>query len=400
MLVDHITFSKTGGAGRVAGQLFQNQVDLGLDVSLLTLMDTDLRREPLSSPAHSLAAVLDNFLISNGTKKSLGSLLRSKLSAAGTLEIRGDSILHFHWIEGVLTAGDLQEFSRSGRKMVWTMHDMAPLTGFCHHSHGCDGFKVSCSNCPQARPVFRPLVGNAFGDKKNALEETARRLKVVVPSDWMKVRLSESVIFRNHDVRVIANPVSPSMISPSSRLQARKALGIRDDQFVGLTIAEQLDDPNKCVRETVETFFNTLDSLAIDSAYILIGSGGAGIEKDFPKVVRLGQLASQDISKLGPAANVSISMSTAESSGLTIAEAGAMGVLPIARNVGGMPEQIKDGHDGYLCDSFSELSRVISFSVANPSTVNRMGSLARDKILKERAGANVARKYIELYSSL
>lgn len=399
MLVDHITFSRTGGAGRVAGQIFQNQLDLGLDVSLLALMDTDLRREPLSLPAHSLAAVLDNFMVSNGTQKSLGSLLRSKLSAGGALKIRSNSILHFHWVEGVLTVGDVREFSRSGRNMVWTMHDMAPLTGFCHHSHGCDGFKGSCSNCPQARPVFRPLVKSAFREKKIALDETDLRLKVVVPSDWMKVRLSESVIFRNHDVRVIPNPVSPSLISPSSRMQARQALEIKDDQFVGLTIAEQLDDPNKCVRETVETFFNTLDSLSLDGAYILIGSGGAGIEKDFPKVVRLGQLASREISKLGPAANVSISMSIAESSGLTIAEAGVMGVLPIARNVGGMSEQINDGHDGYLCDSFSELSKVISFAVANPTTVNRMGSLARDKMLKERSGANVAAKYIELYSS-
>ena len=397
MLVDHITFSKTGGAGRVAGQIFENQLDLGLDVSLLTVIDTDLRRELLSFPKHSLAAILDNSIISNGAEKSLASLLRSRISTRKSLKIRESSILHFHWIEGVVTVEDIMGYARSGRNMVWTMHDMAPLTGFCHHSHGCDGFHVSCSNCPQARPVFRPIVKRAF-QKKMTLEETACALKIAVPSEWMKMKLKESRIFRNHDVTVIPNPVSASIINSTSREAARRTLGIRDVQFVGLTVAEQLDDPGKCVRETVDAFFRSTDALNIDGLYLLIGSGGVGIEKEFPRVIRLGQLTSAEISKLGPAANVAISMSMAESSGLTLAEAGAMGVLPIARRVGGMSEQIKDGHDGYLCDSLSELSKVLTFAVANATRINVMGSLARNRVLQERNGAYVARRYIDLYA--
>ena len=77
-----------------------------------------------------------------------------------------------------------------------------------------------------------------------------------------------------------------------------------------------------------------------------------------------------------------------------------MGVMPIARRVGGMLEQIRDGQDGLLCDSFSELSRLLSFAVLDRTRVDEMGSLAREKIVKERNGEAVARKYIELYLSL
>jgi glycosyltransferase involved in cell wall biosynthesis len=399
MSVDHITFSRSGGAGRVAERICKGQTELGFDSLLQTAIDTDLWREPFSLPAHTLAAIVDNHAVRANAKKTPTSLFRGSLSTLSRIGVRDNSVLHFHWIEGVVTVEELLNFSRSGREMVWTMHDMIPFTGFCHHSHECVNFENACKKCPQARGPFRGLITKAL-DSKLRLQETSNRLKIAVPSEWMKHKVHSSAIFRNHDVSVIPNPVSNSMLSPASRKEARSRLGIGDEEFVCVSIAEQLDDPSKCIRETVETFFRTIANLNLRGRYLLIGSGGQSIASGFDQISLLGKLSSQEISQLAPAADCAITMSEAESSGMTVVEAGLMGVLPIARRVGGLVELIDEGRDGYLCGSQSELEQIVISLILNRPKGHSLALVARNKNLAARTASKAAQLYIDLYDAI
>jgi glycosyltransferase involved in cell wall biosynthesis len=396
MSVDHITFSRSGGAGRVAERICAGQSELGFDASLQTVIDTDLWREPFSLPAHTVAAMLDNFAIRADVEKTPTSLFRGNLSSLSRIAVRETSVLHLHWVEGVLTVEEILKLTRSGRQIVWTMHDMIPMTGFCHHSHECQNFEDSCQNCPQARRPFRGLVSNSL-DSKLRLRETSNRLQIAVPSEWMKDKVRASAIFRNHDVTVIPNPVSNSMLVPASRKEARSRLGIRDEEFVGVSIAEQLDDPSKCVKETVETFFRAMANLDLRGRYILIGSGGHKLATRFDQISLLGKLSSQEISQVAPAADVAITMSEAESSGMTVVEAGLMGVLPIARRTGGLVEQIDQGNDGYLCTSFADLESVLMSTMVDRTKAQKMALTAKTTHLATRTSSKAAQSYINLY---
>lgn len=399
MSVDHITFSLSGGAGRVAERICRGQSELGFDASLQAVIDTDLWREPYSAPIHALAAMVDNFTIRAKGETTPTSLFRGNLSSVSRITVRETSVLHLHWIEGVVTVEELLRLARSGRQIVWTMHDMIPMTGFCHHSHECVNFENSCQNCPQARRPFHGLVSNAL-DSKLRLRETSNQLRIAVPSEWMKNKVRASAIFRNHEVTVIPNPVSNSMLVPASRTEARSRLGIGDEEFVGVSIAEQLDDPSKCVKETVETFFRTMAKMNLTGRYLLIGSGGHKLAAGFDQISLLGKLSSQEISQLAPAADVAITMSEAESSGMAAVEAGLMGVLPIARRVGGLVEQIDQGNDGYLCDSQADLESVLKSLVLDGSKGQSLALAARSKNLAVRTASKAAQSYINLYDDM
>ena len=155
MQIDHITFSKTGGAGIVAETIAKAQRALGHDVNVQTLVDSDLRSEPLKKPVLTLAAALDEWVLSSHREKTLFSPLRGTLESLDASKIRPDSIVHLHWMPGVMNHQSVKTLLDSGRKVVWTLHDMNPFTGGCHHSHACQQFTQDCSVCPQSKSPFR-----------------------------------------------------------------------------------------------------------------------------------------------------------------------------------------------------------------------------------------------------
>ena len=56
------------------------------------------------------------------------------------------NIVHLHWISGGFV--DIKNLSKINRPIVWTLHDMWPLTGGCHYSNECEKFASECGQCP------------------------------------------------------------------------------------------------------------------------------------------------------------------------------------------------------------------------------------------------------------
>ena len=77
------------------------------------------------------------------------------------MEFREADVVMIHWVcQGFLSLSDVRRILRSGKPVVWTMHDQWPFTGVCHLLLGCDGFAGGCLECPQlrgsmARRIFR-----------------------------------------------------------------------------------------------------------------------------------------------------------------------------------------------------------------------------------------------------
>ena len=63
-------------------------------------------------------------------------------------EFQEADIIHLHWInQGMLSLGDIKRILESGKPVVWTMHDMWPCTGICHHARTCVKFQSECTHC-------------------------------------------------------------------------------------------------------------------------------------------------------------------------------------------------------------------------------------------------------------
>ena len=64
-------------------------------------------------------------------------------------EFQQADVIHLHWInQGMLSLNDIHRILQSGKPVVWTMHDMWPCTGICHHARDCEKFHQECHHCP------------------------------------------------------------------------------------------------------------------------------------------------------------------------------------------------------------------------------------------------------------
>ena len=64
-------------------------------------------------------------------------------------EFQEADVVHLHWInQGFLSLRDLRKILLSGKRVVWTLHDMWPATAICHHAYACEAYHVACHDCP------------------------------------------------------------------------------------------------------------------------------------------------------------------------------------------------------------------------------------------------------------
>lgn len=64
-------------------------------------------------------------------------------------EFQEADVIHLSWInQGMLSLKNIRKIIRSGKPVVWTMHDLWPATGICHYARGCNRYASACGNCP------------------------------------------------------------------------------------------------------------------------------------------------------------------------------------------------------------------------------------------------------------
>ncbi len=395
--VDHISFSSWGGAGSVAATLTAAQRELGIDAVFHSLTDSDLRRKPLANPELTARAVIDKYLVTNREVPTLTSLYRRKTSKFDTSSLRAGAIPHFHWMEGLLTHERLAKLVESDGFGVWTLHDMAPLTGLCHYALECTGFRDNCERCPQAKKVFHSRVAVELSEKRFSLSKVRDRLKITAPSNWSAQKARQSAVFSDFDIRVIPNPVNPRFFSAISQKESREALGLRPNEFVATVVAADLNAPNKQVLSAAQIFLKALDATGVEGKLLLLGNG----HKSFPlrddRFIFAGKKSAYDMSLLLPSANLLISTSIVESAGLTVPEAAALGVPALALGGSAIDEMLIPKKTGYLAATIEEMSAQLIELVTAPQHLASLGAEAKLFSTATFHPASVAKQFQLLY---
>ena len=398
MKIDHITFAPTGGSGLVASLLMRSQGDQNHDVRILTLASSGLRQNPWAHHVLTVRAALDETLIKDPKSPGMMSVARRDYGSNLQASIRPDSVIHLHWVEGVVNHKQIAELLGKGRKIVWTLHDSAPFTGGCHSPMGCSRFTQSCSKCPQVRPAFIPLVSSSHAEiSRNKFN--FKNLRFVAPTNSLARKAISSSLFRGRRLAVIGNPISNEYFSTPDRTLARNRLGISEADFVGVAIAEQLDNPLKQIPQLLEVFYQATQRLNKKAVFILIGSNGRKIAEKHLNCIWVGRLNDEQMTKTIPAADFLISASLSESAGMTVVEAGALGVPTIAIRNGGSEDLIEDGQDGFLVNNLNELGLAIQAASQDRSLLSALGKSARVRAAESRADL-VSARYIDLYNQL
>ncbi|MFM8487337.1 MAG: glycosyltransferase, partial [Bacteroidota bacterium] len=93
-------------------------------------------------------------------------------------------VIHLHWWnQGFLSLRNLEALGRSGKKIVWTLHDMWAFTGGCHYDWGCGRFSDACGKCPYLRFPSEKDLSNQVWKRKKSLYPAG--MEIVTCSKWL-----------------------------------------------------------------------------------------------------------------------------------------------------------------------------------------------------------------------
>ena len=139
------TSERTGGAAVAAGRLEKALLRAGISVSKIVRKDTKLNR--LRFYWERLIIFLCNGL--SRKKLFMVSIANTGEDISSNPLVKEADIIHLHWInQGFLSLNNIKKIVELNKPIVWTMHDMWPCTGICHHAWDCNNFMDECAKCP------------------------------------------------------------------------------------------------------------------------------------------------------------------------------------------------------------------------------------------------------------
>jgi len=361
---------------------------------VVSSIDSTLYEAPFRHPLHTLAAVVDQHLVKRRDFAAPVSLYRNRLHRRLDRDLAGDDVLHIHWPHGLVDVDNLDKLAR-GRPVVWTLHDMAALTGGCHYSLGCSCHRSGTGNCSGVRVPWQGAITRARRSLSNSLHRV-KRLRLVSPSQWLADEATKSEGLGDLPIDVIPNPLAsatPATMVPDS---ARADLAIPSDHTVFLISASNLADPVKAVGDALEGFQSAFSDS--DSATLLVVGRGK-LTTSQKNIRHLGYLDAAAMQTVLGASDYQIVTSLAENQPLAISEAQASGVSLIARNSTGLPEHTNYDADSQLFNSPDELVEVLRSTAEKPRSRQAREELSSMALSRYEPHA-IAQRYVDVYESL
>lgn len=399
-----------GGAAVVTNRLVHALCEIGIDARLIVL-DKQSNDDAVHTVPNSRFATKYSFYrerleiaLSNGfSRKNLfkGSTASTGIDLSILPDIAAADIVVLSWVnQGMISLDGVKKIAQTGKPIVWIMHDMWNLTGFCHHSLGCDHYTAQCGHC-------RFLKGNNASDLSHRAWKKKRTLYDNVPitfiavSNWLAECAKKSSLLANRDVRVIHNafPIDSFSTTPTSRLDL-----IPEDKHIITMGAARLDDPIKGLDMAIEALNIIADnqpSLAQKSLALFFGAlrDRSILSKlRFPHI-HLGMIKDPKlVSEIYAHSTVVISSSHFETLPGTLIEGQAAGALAVSFNQGGQADIINHRKNGYLAQypDTTDLANGITWALQNPADRDSLHEQVRNRF----AADTIARRFESLFHQL
>lgn len=320
-------------------------------------------------------------------------------------------VIHLHWTnQAMLSLHNLQQILRSGKRVVWTMHDMWPFTGVCHQADSCTRWLEGCGSCPQlARPSASDLSVRTFARKRAAY--AARPFTVVGCSQWLSGLAARSPLLEGKQVVSIPNPIDTRFYCPAgtdgqpTRAELRRRLGLPADKRLLLFTAFKLTDPGKGIdylMESLTLLCGEHPEMRSTLALVLAGHGGESLRSAFPiEACPLGYITDDaQMRSVYQAVDLLLMPTLMDNLPNTIAEAMACGVPCVSFSVGGTPQMVDSGINGYLavCRNSLDFAQGILRTLGSQSYAALCRN-ARAKAVNAYSEKSVAERYIQLYGA-
>lgn len=401
------TSDRTGGAAVAANRLMMALNNHGVKAKMLvrdklsdSLTVVGLPKSPLLH-WHFLWERLVVFCHLHFSRRHLfeADIANSGSDITRLPEFQEADIIHLHWInQGMLSLSDIRKILRSGKPVVWTMHDIWPATAICHVTLGCRRFTTGCHHC-------RLLPGGGSdGDLSARVWRKKERLLegggiyFVACSRWLEGEAKASRLLRGQKITSIPNPIDTHVYRRGDRQEARRRLGLPLDRQLILFASQRATNENKGMQYLVEAC-RLLGDLP-QAAVVILGGHAEEVAPQLPlEAIPLGYVNDeQRIVDIYQAADVFVLPSLSENLPNTIMEAMACGLPCVGFRVGGIPEEIDHKRNGYVAEyrNACDLANGIRWVL----TSAKSDELSRDcvrKVTQNYSQQSVALRYIDVY---
>ena len=322
-------------------------------------------------------------------------------------EFKQADVIHLHWInQGMLALTDIRRIIDSGKPIVWTMHDMWPCTGICHHARQCDKYQQECKNCPYLLNGGSPkdLSNKVFQQKKDLYKNSS--IVFVTCSQWLKGQAEKSALLDKHTVINIPNPININLFKPRNKQEARTRCNFPADKRIILFGAAKPTDK----RKGVDYFIESCNLLVQKHPELKDRIGIAIYGKQSEQIVPLLPFETYDLKYISSekelvnvynAIDLYAIPSLEENLPNTIMEAMACGVPCVGFNVGGIPEMIDHLHNGYVAEykSAEDFANGIYWTLTE-GEYDMLSEEASRKVTACYSEGTIAKKYIEVYNKI
>ena len=302
-----------------------------------------------------------------------------------TQEFREADIIHLHWVcQGMLSLDGIERIMKSGKRIIWTLHDEWPYLGVCHYRGDC--IESECRHCP----ILCGSLPFSIYKRKQSLYQRWHPIFVGC-SQWITGQARRAM--PSERVEHINNCIPSALFHPTDMQQARQVLSLPQDKRLLLFCSQKVTDERKGIAYLTEALQQIPTS---ELHLVIVGKDAKQIPlPDNVGITRIGAVNEQEMPLLYNAVDVFRTPSLQDNLPNTIAEAMSCGTPCVGFDVGGIPEMIDHLENGYVARyrDASDLAAGIHFVLDH-----NLREAAHNKAADSYGETHVAQKYIKLFS--
>lgn len=323
-------------------------------------------------------------------------ILRSKI------ETLAPSIVNLHWIgTGFIR---IETLAKLNQPLIWTLHDMWAFTGGCHYNEVCDRYQEACGSCPQLGSKKDADLSRRIWQRKSKSWKNLN-LTIVTPSRWMMKCASASSLLKNRRIEVIPYGIDTQQYRPQDRNAVRSLLNLPQDKQLILFSSMSTQDHRKGFHLLQNTLKILEQSELKDKIeLVVVGATQPSDSQTWSfKTHYMGRLGDDiSLSLIYAAADVFVAPSLQDNLPNTVLEALACGTPSIAFKIGGMPDMIDHGQNGYLAQPYEikDLAKGIEWILQDRERHYKLCEMAREKVNNSFMLNQQGKRYKQLYTEI
>ena len=400
------TDADLGGAGREAYTLLKNVQDDDLRAKLYVKYSAVCDEDVIIMRTGLLRSKCQEFLDRFFVRRGYPDMFRfTTMELAGDPWIRRTDIFQLYNLHGEYFSLPSLPWIVKRRPVVWLMPDLWAVTGHCAYAYGCEKWLTGCGGCPRLNEypsLKRDTARWWFEKKRNTYRKC--NITVVTPSRWLRGIVKRSPLLGHCNVVTIPTGIDLDTFRPVDKKEARSRLEIPAASCVLLLSAANLSSPRKFGKSFAAVLEEIVAKGPGNLLLLLAGGGKPDLPGSVMRRARfLGKVAREaDMAVAYSAADVFAFPTRADNLPKAPIESLACGTPCVASNVGGVPEIIQHGRNGYLVepDDGRAFAGAVLKLLHDEDLRQYLGARCRNSVIdthdiKEQVGA-----FRRLYASL